>query len=114
MEDTNLKNMVVLKNLPSNLVEEAIVILKSNKKAKKLEFIENIKKIENNDLKIKDNEYVLKEAQMVVGQYLLKAEEKQETKEDIVKEKRNYKRLKNYASISTFIILVQLIALIIN
>ena len=29
MSQGNLKNMVVLKNLPSNLVEEAIVILKS-------------------------------------------------------------------------------------
>ena len=27
MEESKLKNMVVLKNLPSNLVEEAIIIL---------------------------------------------------------------------------------------
>ena len=32
MEESKLKNMVVLKNLPSNLVEEAIIVLKSNKK----------------------------------------------------------------------------------
>ena len=38
-----MKNMVVLKNLPSNLVEEAIVILKSSKKVKKLEKIEKNK-----------------------------------------------------------------------
>ena len=37
MNQSNLKNMVVLKNLPSNIVEEAIVILKTNKKVKKLE-----------------------------------------------------------------------------
>ena len=37
METSNMKNMVVLKNLPSNLVEEAIIILKSSKKVKKLE-----------------------------------------------------------------------------
>ena len=35
MEESKLKNMVVLKNLPSNLIEEVIVILKSNKKVKK-------------------------------------------------------------------------------
>ena len=40
MEASKMKNMVVLKNLPSNLVEEAIVILKSNKHVKKLEKIE--------------------------------------------------------------------------
>ena len=39
MNQSNLKNMVVLKNLPSNIVEEAIVILKTNKKVKKLEKI---------------------------------------------------------------------------
>ena len=31
MEASKLKNMVILKNLPSNLVEEAIVILKENR-----------------------------------------------------------------------------------
>ena len=40
METSNMKNMVVLRNLPSNLVEEAIVILKSSKKVRKLEKIE--------------------------------------------------------------------------
>lgn len=44
METSNMKNMVVLKNLPSNLVEEAIVILKSSKKVRKLEKIEKKRK----------------------------------------------------------------------
>ena len=35
METSNLKNMVVLKNLPSNIVDEAIIVLKANKKTKK-------------------------------------------------------------------------------
>ena len=34
MEASKLKNMVILKNLPSNLVEEAIVILKSSAKVR--------------------------------------------------------------------------------
>ena len=51
MSDKNMKNIVVLKNLPSNLVDEAIVILKSKKTAKKLELIEknsNVKKSSRN------------------------------------------------------------------
>ena len=40
METSNLKNMVVLKNLPSNIVDEAIIVLKTNKKAKKLQKID--------------------------------------------------------------------------
>ena len=32
MESSDMKNMVVLKNLPSNMVEEAIIIFKENHK----------------------------------------------------------------------------------
>lgn len=40
MKNNYLQNMIVLKNLPSNLVEEAIVVLKQNKKAKKYQYID--------------------------------------------------------------------------
>lgn len=36
-----MKNIIVLKDLPSNIAEEAIVILKSNSKIKNKEIIEN-------------------------------------------------------------------------
>ena len=49
MSDKNMKNIVVLKNLPSNLVDEAIVILKSKNTAKKLELIEK-SKVKNDDI----------------------------------------------------------------
>ena len=41
MPNNNLKNIVVLNNLPSNLIDEAIIILKSKKVARKLELIDN-------------------------------------------------------------------------
>ena len=47
METSNMKNMVVLKNLPSNIVDEAIIVLKSNKKVKKLQKIEKKRKRED-------------------------------------------------------------------
>ena len=34
MESSDMKNMVVLKNLPSNMVEEAIIIFKENQRIK--------------------------------------------------------------------------------
>ena len=37
MNPNQMKNMIVLKNIPSNIVEEAIIILKNNKKIKSLE-----------------------------------------------------------------------------
>lgn len=36
---SDMKNMIVLKNLPSNLVEEAIIILKENNKIHKYQTI---------------------------------------------------------------------------
>ena len=44
METSKMKNMVVLKNLPSNMIEEAIVIFKENSKIKPI----LIKKYKNN------------------------------------------------------------------
>ena len=35
MNSNQMKNMIVLKNLPSNLIDEAFIILKNNKKIKK-------------------------------------------------------------------------------
>ena len=74
METSNLKNMVVLKNLPSNIVDEAIIVLKTNKKAKKLQKIEKNNKTTENEENKKDKEYILKEAEMLVNNYISKIE----------------------------------------
>ena len=106
MEASKFKNMVVIKNLPSNIVEEAIVILKSNKKIKKLEKIEKGKLSEVETIKEKDNNYVIKEAEMLISNYINKIENKESKKQnkDI---NRKYKRLKNYAFITSLIIFLQ-------
>ena len=52
MQANKLKNIVILKNLPSNIVEEAIVILKSNKYSKKFQMIE---KNSNKELEEKES-----------------------------------------------------------
>ena len=97
METSNLKNMVVLKNLPSNIVDEAIIVLKANKKTKKLQKIENKKILENQENK-KDKEYILKEAEMIVNNYISKIENKENDKIIISKDTDGkYKKLKRYA-----------------
>ena len=96
MNISDLKNIVVLKNLPSNIVEEAIVVLKPNKKIHKYQIInarkdnesskekyepnnkessqKNCKaKIENNK---EDNTYIVKEAEMLVKSYIENLEKK--------------------------------------
>ena len=115
MNQSNLKNMVVLKNLPSNLVEEAIVILKSNKKVKKLEKIEKAKVTENASGDKKENEYIVKEAEMLISNYISSLEEKKEQKNfNNQKVGKKYKKLKVYAYISSLLIVIESIFLIIR
>lgn len=115
METSNMKNMVVLKNLPSNLVEEAIVILKSNKKVKKLEKIDKSNKLDKTETIQKEKDYVLKEAEMLVSNYISKLENNHEQKQyKIIKNSKKYVRLKRYACLSSVIIMIQAMLLIIK
>ena len=112
METSKLKNMVVLRNLPSNLVDEAIIVLKSNKKIKKLEKIEKNRGISLEKTK-KDKEYILKEAEMIVNEYMSKIENK-DKKEIFNKEaKIKYKKLRKYAIVTTVICAIQTILIIV-
>ena len=115
MESSKMKNMVVLRNLPSNLVEEAIIILKSSKKVKRLEKIDKKNKIKQTTNISRDKDYVLKEAEMLVSGYISKLENNKKQKEmKNIKFSKKYLLLKRYAYISSFIIFIQIILLIIK
>ena len=108
MEVSNMKNIVVLKNLPSNLVEEAIVILKTNKEAKKLEYIEkNSKQIDNNRKKTK--EYMIKEAECVISSYISNIERRNNEKIPKLNIERKYKVLKIYGIIASVMLFAMMI-----
>ena len=109
METSNMKNIVVLKNLPSNIVDEAIIILKKNKKIKNLEHVEKNKKIINEEPKPKNKEYILKEAEMLVNDYIEKSQKN--PKEEILNkhEKIKYKTLKRYNFLVTTVLFISLI-----
>lgn len=78
MQQDKMKNMIVLKNLPSNIVDEAIIILKDNKKIKTLKKVEKQEKTE--DTKQIKEDYIVKEAEMVVNNFLTKIESQKEQK----------------------------------
>ena len=109
METSNMKNMVVLRNLPSNIVDEAIIILKSNKKVKKLELVEKNKQSNSQSGEHKNKEYIVREAEMLVNSYIGKIENTKvrDSKNNILKEK--YNRLKKYSFIATVILFISLI-----
>ena len=93
MNSNQMKNIIVLKNLPSNLIDEAFIILKNNKKIKSLERVDNRngKVVE----KEKTEDYIIKEAEMVIGDYLSKIEKEKQMKSYSMRRiEEKYKRLK--------------------
>ena len=106
MESSNMKNMVVLKNLPSNMVEEAIIIFKETKKVKQKELIEKSNKVNFVEKQPKSKDYILKEAEMLVADYINKIEKKRHIEKDI---KLKYDNLKKYSVLTTVLLVISLI-----
>ena len=116
MDTSNLKNIVVLKDLPSNLVEEAIIVLKENQKIQKLELVDQEKKckpieqlpkncVQKDEKNLKDNrnqkdnknskDYIFKEAQLLIADYISKIENKNRKESQSFKDlKKKCKKLK--------------------
>ena len=111
MQDSNLKNIVVLKNLPSNLVDEAIIILKSKKTAKRLEFIEKKSNITYNRTK-ENKDYVIREGESVISSYISKLEKNNRKKTDNNIETK-YKKIKLYSIFVSIILFFCLIRVMI-
>lgn len=106
MESSDMKNMVVLKNLPSNMVEEAIIIFKENQKVIERELIDKSNKINFSEVQPKSKEYILKEAEMLVTDYINTIEEKNKKNKNL---KDKYKNLKKYSIVSTALLIISLI-----
>ena len=109
MEDIDLKNMVILKNLPSNIVKEVYVVFKSNKMIKKFQKINKNTEKKQVNRDNDDSEYAIKEAEMLVSEYIERVEKSE--KETILNSKIN-KKLKKYAYIASVIMVLQFILLI--
>ena len=135
MNKTNMKSIVILKNLPSNLFDEAIVIIKDKKKIGDKEgnkLIKNQKKLLNINKenkksiceyitkeelgKIKktekeDRKYVIKEAELVIGNYLSDIE-KREKEKNTKKLQAKCKRIRTINLILTILTVISFIVAI--
>lgn len=108
MNSNQMKNIIVLKDLPSNLIDEAFIILKNNKKIKSLETVE--KQTGSRIEKEKNGEYIVKEAEMVISSYLTNIEKEKQIKSHAMKQMENkYKRLKGITIILGVIIVINMI-----
>ncbi len=109
MQVNSVKNIVVLKSLPSNIVEEAIIILKSNKYAKKFQMIE---KNNNKELEQKEGdgkEYIIKEAEAILSTYISKIEKNKYIEKPNKSLKEKYQKLKKYSIIVTILFVISFI-----
>lgn len=107
METENMKNMIVLRNLPSNIAEEAIVILKPNVRLKNLDLVE--KKAKNSKMVNTQNskKYIINEAEMIVSNYLSQIEKEKKNVYKINKKIENkYKRARGLAMFLGFLFLI--------
>lgn len=107
MESSDMKNMVVLKNLPSNMVEEAIIIFKENQRVREKELIEKENKINSTEIQTKSKEFVIKEAEMLLVDYMNKIEHKKKPEKHNKNPKYNI--LKYYSIISTILLIGNII-----
>lgn len=96
MNIEDMKNIIVLRDLPSNMVEEAIVILKPNMKVENIKAREKAKENVTVGSKRKDNpkEYIIKEAESVVSQYISKLEQPKQLEIVNQKLKTKYNRVR--------------------
>lgn len=91
---SRMKNIIVLKDLPSNIVDEAIVILKAGSKVKSIKEVENKENTNFEEEKDASYEIAIKEAELLVEDYMKNLEKPNDvvpkTKDIIIK----YKKLK--------------------
>ena len=104
METSKMKNMVVLKNLPSNMIEEAIVIFKENSKIKAKDVINKSNQLSQIQGKSKD--IIFKEAEMLVNDYVKRVESSKNKK--IFDKKINDKFLKKYSIVIKILFIISL------
>ena len=104
METSKMKNMVVLKNLPSNMIEEAIVIFKENSKIKAKDVINKSNQL--SQVQVKSKDIIFKEAEMLVNDYVKRVESSKNRK--IFDKKINDKFLKKYSVVITILFIISL------
>ena len=109
MEVGQMKNIIVLKNLPSNIVDEAIVVLKPNLKMKQIEHADKtVKKPKEENFSSKD--YIVKEAESVISSCISSLDkQKDKNIKNINKVNQKYNRLKIITIILSVILMFNFI-----
>lgn len=94
MKISQMKNIIVLKDLPSNLVDEAIVILKNGSRVKNKEIVEKSSNQSAWQNQEGNSDIALKEAEYIVKNYMQTLEKPKESAPSVRKMKLQYQKLK--------------------
>ncbi len=93
--EESLKNIIVLRNLPSNLIDEAIIILKDYSQDK------------INTSNIEENKYIIDEANLIVSEYInSEGKEKQKKNNKIEKKYKKEKIINRCLLAVSFVLLM--------
>lgn len=104
MDISKMKNIIVLKNVSSNIVEEAIVVLKENKKVSVCKYADDNKNNDNSD------NFIINQAESIVNNFVKKIEKKQgPTKKDYLNLKNKYLKLKKINIVLAGMLLISLL-----
>ena len=107
MDTSKMKNIVILKNLPSNIVDEAIVFLKTNQKILKTEIVDN-KNCNRNFENKNTKEYIINEAEMVISDYVSNLEKSKKNNQNKDLEIK-YKKLQRITILFGILMFVSLV-----
>lgn len=99
---SKMKNMIVVRDIKSNLVEEAIIIFKENVKIKEEQKLRNNGKSEIMEKNLK-NELCLQEAQNIITEYANSLENRK--KENNIKAKMHFLQAVNIALVIATILI---------
>lgn len=95
MDINKMRNIVILKDLPSNLIDQAFVVLKENQKIKKLEYADRkTEKFSSSSDRDDENEYVVKEAELLISNYINKVEN-----QDLIGRKNEKELMRKYKTL---------------
>lgn len=116
------KNIIVLKNLPSNIVDEAIIVIKNKKAIRELKNVKkdlSLKTLDVGDIdklkkvSSKGKEYIVKEAEDVVNNYIEKLLDK-DSEYKINKIEKRYNTLKYLCYLLSFVSLISTLICVIK
>ena len=105
MNEEKMKNMVVLKDIPSNIVEEAYVLVKPNIKVKQK--VESLSETKKQEWPV----YIIKEAESVISNYVTKIENNNNIRNiELEKLKKKYIKLRKFCmALGIFLVIVLLL-----